>query len=177
MSEPGRVCPLRYRHGAGAIARSSTRRAQTLYVIGGLYGNVPALDTIEAMARIEPFAPTLCFNGDFNWFDIADRHFAEINLRVLANDAILGNVEAELGSAAADAGCGCAYPASVHTDVVERSNRIHAALKATAARHDAARIGAWARPRVYAPSRCSPPALPSRCSPAPGPGGSRWTCW
>lgn len=139
MSEPGRVCPLRYRYGAGAIARSRTRPAQTLYVVGGLYGNVPALDTIEAMARVEPSAPTLCFNGDFNWFNVADQAFAEINRRVLTHDAILGNVEAEFGSAAADAGCGCAYPASVHTDIVERSNRIHAVLKATAARHDAVR--------------------------------------
>ncbi|MDP1647509.1 MAG: hypothetical protein Q8M01_04820 [Rubrivivax sp.] len=111
-----------------------------LYVIGGLYGNVPALNAIESMARMEAQAgaqaPTLCFNGDFNWFNVADREFAEVNLRVLANDAILGNVEAELDSPADDAGCGCAYPASVDAGVVERSNRIHARLKATARRHE-----------------------------------------
>ena len=134
MSEaPGRVCPLRYRHGAGAIARAEVREAQSLYVVGGLYGNLPALDTIEAMASAE--AATVCFNGDFNWFDVDDRHFAEINRRVLAHDAILGNVEAEFGSADDVAGCGCAYPADVDTIVVERSNRIHRQLKATAARH------------------------------------------
>ncbi len=139
MSEPGRVCPLRYRYGAAAIARARTREAQTLYVIGGLYGNVPALDAVEAMARSEVTAPTLCFNGDFNWFNVADRNFAEINRRVLAKDAILGNVEAELDSPADDAGCGCAYPASVAGGVVERSNRIHARLKETTARHEALR--------------------------------------
>lgn len=137
MNEPGRVCPLRYRYGAGAIARAETREVQTLYVIGGLYGNVPALDAIERMARTEAQAPTLCFNGDFNWFNIADRDFAEINRRVLAYDAILGNVEAEFDSTVDDAGCGCAYPASVDAGVVERSNRIHAQLKTTAARHKA----------------------------------------
>jgi hypothetical protein len=126
---------MRYRHGAGAIARAETRPAKTLYVIGGLYGNVPALDAIEHMARAEVQTATLCFNGDFNWFDIDARHFAEINRRVLAQDAILGNVEAELDSPLANAGCGCAYPDSVDEGVVERSNRIHAVLKATAARH------------------------------------------
>lgn len=137
---PGRVCPLRYRYGAGAIARTETRQAQTLYVIGGLYGNIPALDAIELMARAEPRAPTLCFNGDFNWFDVADREFTEINLRVLANDAILGNVEAELDSPVDDAGCGCAYPDSVDGAIVERSNQIHRQLKATARRHAGLRV-------------------------------------
>lgn len=137
---PGRVCPLRYHYGPGTIARAQTRPARTLYVVGGLYGNIPALDTIESMARMEvrtgAHAPTLCFNGDFNWFNVADRDFAEVNLRVLANDAILGNVEAELDAPLDDAGCGCAYPTSVDADVVERSNQIHARLKATARRQD-----------------------------------------
>lgn len=136
---PGRVCPLRYRYGPAAIAQANTRVTDTLYVVGGLYGNLPALDAIEMMARTDRPAgaqpPVLCFNGDFNWFNVEDRAFAEINLRVLANDAILGNVEAELDAPADDAGCGCAYPASVDAVVVERSNQIHARLKATARRH------------------------------------------
>jgi hypothetical protein len=136
---PGRVCPLRYRYGPTAIARAETRLADTLYVVGGLYGNLPALNAIEMMARndhpVGARPPVLCFNGDFNWFNVDDRAFAEINLRVLANDAILGNVEAELDAPADDAGCGCAYPDSVDAGVVERSNRIHARLKATAGRH------------------------------------------
>ena len=135
MKEPGRVCPLRYRYGAGAIRRAETRQARTLYVIGGLYGNVAALDEIENMARAEITTPTLCFNGDFNWFNVADRDFAQINHRVLAHDAILGNVEAELDAQADGAGCGCAYPDSVDALTVERSNRIHARLKSTARRH------------------------------------------
>jgi hypothetical protein len=136
---PGRVCPLRYRYGARAIATLPARHAETLYVVGGLYGNVPALDTVEAMANGEPSPATLCFNGDFNWFNIADETFAEINARVSQHDAILGNVEAEFDSENAndDVGCGCAYPDDVETGIVERSNQIHAQLKATARRHPA----------------------------------------
>jgi hypothetical protein len=135
QTAPGRVCPLRYRYGAAAIAQLEPRAVQTLYVIGGLYGNMPALDTIERMAAAESITPTLCFNGDFNWFNIHDRQFAEINRRVLAHDAIQGNVEAEFDAASNDVGCGCAYPQNVDSDIVERSNLIHAQLKATALRH------------------------------------------
>ena len=142
QAAPGRVCPLRYRYGASAIAKVESREAQTLYVIGGLYGNVPALDAIEQMAAAESVIPTLCFNGDFNWFNIADSQFTEINHRVLAHDAIQGNVEAEFDAEGDAAGCGCAYPENVDSGVVERSNVIHARLKATSLRHSelAARI-------------------------------------
>jgi hypothetical protein len=136
---PGRVCPVRYRYGAGALALAPTREVSTLYVVGGLYGNGPALDAIELMARTEGHdsqPPVLCFNGDFNWFNVADTEFAQINLRVLANDAILGNVEAEFDSSAGDAGCGCAYPDNVDGQVVEWSNEIHRQLKETANRHE-----------------------------------------
>lgn len=132
---PGRVCPTRYRYGAAALAAAPEHDAETLYVIGGLYGNLPALAAIEAMAAAEPGPVTLCFNGDFNWFNVDDAGFRAINTRVLEHSFIAGNVEAELGADAADAGCGCAYPESVDDGVVERSNRIHAALRRTAARH------------------------------------------
>jgi hypothetical protein len=132
---PGRTCPLRYRYGAAAIATLAEQSAQTLYVIGGLYGNLPALDAIEAMARAEPGPVTLCFNGDFNWFNVDDEGFRTINERVFRHRFIAGNVEAELGTGGDSVGCGCAYPDSVDDAVVERSNRIHARLQATAARH------------------------------------------
>ncbi len=136
---PGRVCPLRYRYGARALATAPTKTAETLYVVGGLYGNVAALDTVEALASAESARPTLCFNGDFNWFNIADETFAELNARALQHDAILGNVEAEFDpeNANDDAGCGCAYPDNVDAGIVERSNKIHAQLKATARCHPA----------------------------------------
>jgi hypothetical protein len=135
VNAPGRVCPLRYRYGSAAIAQVPERSAEILYVIGGLYGHLPALDAIEAMAGAERGPVTLCFNGDFNWFNVDDAGFRAINERVLRHDAILGNVEAELGSGSDDAGCGCAYPVHVDHGTVERSNQIHTALKRTAARH------------------------------------------
>ena len=135
MNRPGRFCPLRYRYGAQAIAAAPERQAETLYVIGGLYGNLQALDAVEAMARAESGPVSLCFNGDFNWFNVDDAGFRAINERVLRHDAILGNVEAELGAESDDAGCGCAYPDTVAAAVVERSNQIHARLKRAAARH------------------------------------------
>ena len=125
----GRSCPLRYRYGLPAV------EAETLYVLGGLYGNLPALDVVERLAAAESGPVTLIFNGDFNWFDVDDTSFAEINRRVLAHHAIVGNVEAELGVDGDAAGCGCAYPDHVDSVVVERSNRIHARLKASAAQH------------------------------------------
>lgn len=132
---PGRSCPIRYRYGARALASAPTREAQTLYVVGGLYGNPQALDTIEALAAQESGPVTVCFNGDFNWFNVDNASFEAINHRVQAHHAIAGNVEAELLADSNESGCGCAYPDSVEASVVERSNRIHARLKATAARH------------------------------------------
>ena len=130
----GRSCPLRYRYGAQAIARASLVDAEILYVVGGLYGNVLALDAIDAMAHAEQAPVTLCFNGDFNWFNVDDAGFDEVNRRVFKHHAIVGNVEAELATAGDDAGCGCAYPATVDAAIVARSNYIHARLKTTAQR-------------------------------------------
>ncbi len=135
MTDAGRTCPLRYRHGAGAIATAPERQAAVLYVVGGLYGNPAALDALDALLARERGAATVCFNGDFHWFDADDAGFAAIGRRVLAHDALLGNVEAELGAADDAAGCGCAYPEAVDDATVERSNAIHARLKSTAARH------------------------------------------
>lgn len=135
VDAPGRSCPLRYRYGASSIAKSPLVEAETLYVVGGLYGNVEALDMIEKIAATEKGQVRLCFNGDFNWFNVDDQSFQAVMSRVLKHDAILGNVEAELGEDGDEAGCGCAYPESVDSAVVERSNLIHARLKSTAARH------------------------------------------
>ncbi len=134
-ADPGRSCPVRYRYGAGHYRVASEQSAATLYVIGGLYGNPPALETIKALAAQEPGPVTLCFNGDFNWFNVDDGDFDAINRSVLEHDACLGNVEAELLTPDDTAGCGCAYPDSVDADVVARSNAIHARLKVTAQRH------------------------------------------
>jgi predicted phosphodiesterase len=132
--KPGRSCPLGYRYLPADFARPADFSAGTLYVIGGLYGNLPALDTILAMAARE--SAMLVFNGDFNWFNIDDAGFCAINNEVLRHHALRGNVETELASDDDAAGCGCAYPDHVSDAEVARSNSIMTTLRATA-RHDA----------------------------------------
>jgi predicted phosphodiesterase len=132
-NQPGRSCPLHYRYSPSVFNRSAEIRAETLYVIGGLYGNPFALDRIFEIAQQEMVKPTLVFNGDFNWFNIDHASFREINLAVLAHHALRGNVETELDSHDANAGCGCAYPENVSDAEVEYSNRIMGELQATAA--------------------------------------------
>jgi hypothetical protein len=136
---PGRSCPLSYRYSPAVFSRPADLHAETLYVAGGLYGNVPALDAIDALMDAEPVAPTLVFNGDFNWFNGDDKSFETINRRVLAHRALRGNVETELADDDDKAGCGCAYPDSVSDAEVGRSNEILRALRATAARFPALR--------------------------------------
>lgn len=137
MGGAGRSCPLHYRYGAAALGRAPRREVDTLYVVGGLYGNPVALDALEALLALEPAPCVVCFNGDFNWFNVDAAGFADINRRVLAHEAILGNVEAELLPDADEDGCGCGYPATVDDATVQRSNAIHARLKATARRYPA----------------------------------------
>ena len=52
----GRSCPAGYGYGAAVFRRAPDFAANTLYVIGGLYGNPQALDQIERLAAQEPVA-------------------------------------------------------------------------------------------------------------------------
>ena len=128
-TQPGRSCPPSYGYSPKVFARAADVETDTLYVIGGLYGNRFALDAIDAVAAQEPSAPQLVFNGDFHWFDAEPGLFAEMQRRVLAHHALRGNVETEVAADASAAGCGCAYPESVPDDDVERSNLILARLR------------------------------------------------
>jgi len=56
-----------------------------------------------------------------------------VHRTVLKYRATRGNVETELASPAADAGCGCGYPDWVAQETVDRSNRIMQRLARTAA--------------------------------------------
>jgi hypothetical protein len=129
---PGRSCPLHYRYAPASLNRPPEIVAGTLYVVGGLYGNLPALRAIKALAAAEPGPVSLAFNGDFNWFNTDTDGFAAINKAVLAHHVLRGNVETELAADDDAAGCGCAYPASVSDAEVERSNAMLARLRATA---------------------------------------------
>ena len=67
---PGRTCPVAYRHSPSVFRRKPDLVADTLYVVGGLYGNVEALEQIAAMAAAENGPVVVAFNGDFHWFDV-----------------------------------------------------------------------------------------------------------
>ncbi len=133
--QPGRSCPLHYRYAPVDFARAPDFAAETLYVIGGLYGNAPALAAIRDMAAREPAPVTLAFNGDFNWFNRDNAGFQGINHEVLRHHALRGNVETELANEDDAAGCGCAYPDTVSDAEVERSNNILKSLRETARHH------------------------------------------
>ena len=153
--QPGRGCPLHYRYTPDSLNRKPEITADTLYVIGGLYGNRPALRAIQALAAAEPSPVTLVFNGDFNWFNIDAAGYAEINETVLAHPALRGNVETELAGDDDAAGCGCGYPDSVSDAEVTRSNTILAQLRETA--------------RAFPPLRARLAALPMTLVAAVGP--------
>ena len=140
---PGRACPTAYRYSPRVFDRAPELEAEVLYVVGGLYGNVEALDAVEALAAREPGA-RIAFNGDFHWFDVDGADFEAISARVLRHAALRGNVETELASEESGAGCGCAYPLDVDDAEVARSNEILARLRETARGFPAlrARLGA-----------------------------------
>jgi hypothetical protein len=144
----GRSCPLAYRYQPEALAQPAELEADTLYVVGGLYGNPAALAAVLERAHQEPGGPaTTVFNGDFHWLDVDPDDFQEISETVLAHHATKGNVEAELASEDETAGCGCAYPDYVGDDVVDRSNQIITRLRKTARRFPGlvGRLGELAR--------------------------------
>jgi len=131
MMRAGRDCPLDYRLARDAFAGEPLLQCDTLYVVGGLYGNRQALAALQRRLAAEPGARVV-FNGDAHWFDRDPLIFAAIEQGLGAHLALRGNVETELGRADdSGAGCGCAYPMSVDDAVVERSNAIQAALAGT----------------------------------------------
>jgi hypothetical protein len=141
-AQPGRSCPRHYRYAPSVLFRAPDLKAESLYVVGGLYGNAFALEAVLALARRE--GATLVFNGDFNWFNIDVASFAAINASVLGHTALRGNVETEIAAEDSGAGCGCGYPESVGDAEVDRSNEILARLRGTARAYPQlrARLGA-----------------------------------
>jgi hypothetical protein len=126
----GRSCPADYAYSPAAFDRAPDIATDVLYVVGGLYGNLAAIDAVERLAATECMPTTIVFNGDFHWFDAEPHWFGEIDRRVAPHLALRGNVETEIARAEdIGAGCGCAYPESVHDDVVRRSNEILEALR------------------------------------------------
>lgn len=127
----GRDCPLDYRLAADAFAGAPLFDCDSLYVVGGLYGNRQALAALQRRLAAEPGARLVC-NGDAHWFDRDPAIFRQIEQGLDGHLALRGNVETELGRGAdSGAGCGCAYPPSVDDAVVARSNAIQAELSRT----------------------------------------------
>jgi hypothetical protein len=145
-TRPGRTCPLSYRYPPRSLDREPQVAAEILYVVGGLYGNVEALEALESLAARENRPVTVVFNGDFHWFDVEAGEFAEVDRRVLAHRAIRGNVETEIAHDDEAAGCGCAYPSEVSDADVLRSNEILARLRRTARGDEGARARLAALP-------------------------------
>lgn len=126
---PGRTCPIDYNLNVETFNQfDEDIMADTIYVVGGLYGNKEALDEILKMAKGESNL-RIVFNGDAHWFDVNLEDFSYIENAIKNYDAIIGNVEAELISYRSEAGCGCSYPDSVDDGVVDRSNKIHSIMK------------------------------------------------
>jgi len=132
LTAPGRTCPLSYRYAPESLRRAPELAADTLWIAGGLYGNPFALESLLALYERERATKALVFNGDFHWFDARTDVFDQINRKVLEFAALRGNIEAELATPIADAGCGCAYPDWVDDGTVERSNEIIERLRAAA---------------------------------------------
>lgn len=128
---PGRACPVSYRYSPEVFCRDPEIVAETVYVIGGLYGNLEALEAVHALAAREPGPVILVFNGDFHWFDVSPGDFERVTREVLEDWAIRGNVETEVASDDGAAGCGCAYPLDVSDAIVSRSNEILERLRDT----------------------------------------------
>ena len=105
-----------------------------LYVVGGLYGNVAALDALEEgieRERRHGLAVEVCFNGDFNFFNATSKTWARINQGVRAlGHATAGNVERE--ALKRDGGCGCAYPDYVDGAFADRASVIVERLRTVA---------------------------------------------
>lgn len=131
-SRPGRSCPLSYRYAPASLARAPELVADTLFIVGGLYGNRPALARVLELAAAETGRTAVVFNGDFNWFNVDPDGFESVNGRVLGQIALRGNVETELAAEESGAGCGCGYPDWVSDAEVERSNTIIERLRKTA---------------------------------------------
>jgi hypothetical protein len=140
---PGRICPRDYSYSPTVLARPADFSAQTLYVVGGLYGNLAALKAIEELAAGERMPPQIVFNGDFHWFDAEPEWFTAIARGVARHRALRGNVENEIArSDDIGAGCGCAYPGTVDEDTVRRSNAILSRLRMGAPQAARARLNA-----------------------------------
>ena len=126
-------CPLHYRYHPRDLSLLGETVTDCFYIAGGLYGNPYALKKILEMADRDEnqngIKPVLMFNGDFNWLNIDNKSFRDINQTVLSHYALKGNVELELVTPSADGGCGCGYPEYIDKKIQDWSNQIIKTLR------------------------------------------------
>ena len=106
----GRTCPLNYHYGAESLAsQADDVQADVLFVIGGLYGNLEALQAIEQRVSedanyftserqhkmfskkfndkfSQPKRTLAVFNGDFNFFNARSRDWEVVNDRIMQRE-------------------------------------------------------------------------------------------
>ena len=145
------ACPLHYRLGARALRRAPRIRCDTLYAVGGLYGNSFALSSLLERANRETLRTQIVFNGDFNFLNCTPAWWRQINseirhgaVRGVPHVATLGNVEAEAATEHYT-GCGCGYPSYTSPGVADRSDQIVRELHACAHAAEAAEFLPWLR--------------------------------
>ena len=134
--------PAYVTHAQDLADASQDTECDVLYVVGGLYGNVAALDALEEgieRERRQGLHIEVCFNGDFNFFNATPETWARINQGVRAlGHATAGNVEREALNG--DGGCGCAYPDYVDGAFADRASAIVERLRDVSTDPD---IAAW----------------------------------
>jgi hypothetical protein len=141
-ADGGRACPLSYRTGPERLAECidvEMDGMHTVFVVGGLYGNVAALAAVLRRAKAED--AHVVFNGDFNFFDTNPAEWALVNDTIRRGQvggkngrihATAGNVEIEVSDESSDGSCGCAYPMYVGDSTVDRASLIVDELRQTA---------------------------------------------
>ncbi|MEI0560020.1 hypothetical protein R4L22_00380 [Brachyspira pilosicoli] len=124
------ICPSDYALDKDSFKKVININNSTLYIVGGLYGNIESLKEINKMIENEKDKDILLiFNGDMHWFDKSADDFKKIEDMSENSQKLLGNVEKELFREGDYNGCGCSYPSYVSDDIVNRSNIIHKELK------------------------------------------------
>ena len=138
FKDAGRACPIDYKldQAVWASEPAPEHHFDTLLVVGGLYGNPFAGETVRAMAAAERELlgeggrVGVVYNGDMHWFDRTPEEFERIEDLSEGGIPLVGNVEAEVRRASdVGVGCGCAYPDCTDDASVSRSNRIHRMMR------------------------------------------------
>jgi hypothetical protein len=103
------MCPLDYYYDPALFARAPDFTAEVLYVVGGLYGNLAAIDALETLVLAEYAPVTLYLTETFTGLMLIINGSTKLKLAFRRHCALRGNVENEIcRTRDVGAGCGCA---------------------------------------------------------------------